>query len=130
MSRRIYTILLFGLLACTGCGRKSTDDLIGDLKSQKGGDRVSAVRLLPQHKGDAAKVVPALVESLKDQDSSVRWSAAIGLGYFHEQAKGAIPALETAAKDHDPRVREGARVALHRIDPERFPDARIRDKGK
>jgi HEAT repeat protein len=118
---RITYFVLLGVLACAGCGReKSTDDLVGDLKSAQEGDRIKAVRLLPQHKGDAAKVVPALTESLKDKQGDVRWSAAIGLGYFGEQARDAIPALEAAQHDPDARVREAAGVALSRIDPARF----------
>ena len=100
---------------------KSTDELIGDLKSPQERDRIIAVRLLPQRKGDAAKVVPALIEALKDKDDDIRCDAAIGLGYFGEQAKDAIPALQAAQRDPDARVREAAGVALSRIDP-RFPN--------
>ncbi|HEY1272244.1 MAG TPA: HEAT repeat domain-containing protein [Gemmataceae bacterium] len=114
-------ILLLGLLAFGGCGKtKSTDELIGDLKSAQEGDRIKAARLLQGRKGDAAKVVPALIESLKDKEGDVRWSAAIGLGYFGEEAKDAIPALQAAQRDRDARVRKGAGVALSRIDPARF----------
>ena len=113
--------LLLCLLASTGCGGKSTDELIGDLKSPEERDRTIAVRLLQGRKGDAAKVVPALIESLNDKEGDIRWSAAIGLGYFGEQAREAIPALEKAQHDRDARVREGATVALSRIDPEQFP---------
>lgn len=123
-------LLLLGLLACVGCGKKkSTDELIGDLKSSQEKDRIIAVRLLPQRKGDAAQVVPALIESLKDKEDDVRWSAAIGLGYFGEQARDAIPALQAAKRDHDSRVREAAAVALSRIDPARFsPPSKTRGK--
>jgi HEAT repeat protein len=92
-----------------------------DLKSQRPGDRIAAVRLLSQRKGEAAKVVPALIDALKDNSDDIRWSAAIGLGYFGAKAKEAIPALETAQHDTDARVREAAGVALCRIDPEKFP---------
>jgi HEAT repeat protein len=117
-------VLLLFFLACGGCGKKkSTDELISDLKSSQEGDRIKAVRLLPDRKGDAAKVIPAMIESLKDKEGDVRWSAAIGLGYFGEPAKDAIPALQTAAqKDRDARVREAAGVALSRIDPVQFPE--------
>jgi HEAT repeat protein len=116
-------VLLLCLLACVGCGKeKTTDELIADLKSPQEGDRIKAVRLLPQRKGDAAKVVPALIEALKDDEGDIRWSAAIGLGYFGEQAKDAIPALQVAQRDRDARVREAAGVALSRIDPSRFSD--------
>jgi HEAT repeat protein len=113
--------LLLCLLACGGCGKKSTDQLLGDLKSPQERDRLIAVRLLPQRKGDAAQVVPALVQALKDKGNDIRLSAAIGLGYFGEQARDAIPALQAAQRDRDARVREAAGVALSRIDPARFP---------
>ncbi len=124
MRMRTSFVLWLCLLACLGCGKKkSTNDLIGDLKSSEERERVVAVRLLPQRKGDAAQVVPALIESLKDKSSDIRWSAAIGLGNFGEQAKDAIPALQAARHDHDARVREAAGVALTRIDPAQFPPA-------
>ena len=117
-------ILLLCLLAGVGCSKqKSTPELIGDLKSPMGGDRVVAARLLQNRKGDPAQVVPALIEALKDKENDVRWSAAIGLGYFGEHAKDAIPALQQAQHDPDARVREAAGVALSRIDPARFPNA-------
>jgi HEAT repeats len=127
---RVWTLLvpLLSLLACVGCGKKSTDELIGDLKSSQEGDRIKAVRILPQRKGDAAQVIPALTEALKDKEGDVRWSATIGLGYFGEQARDAIPALQAAQRDRDPRVREGARVALSRIDPTNFPPPKGRGK--
>ena len=117
MRVRIFLVLFVCLLACGGCGKKSTDQLIQDLKSSQVKERLIAVRLLQERKGDAAKVVPALIEALKDKESDIRWSAAIGLGYFGNQAKDAIPALEVAQNDRDARVREAARVALSRIDP-------------
>jgi HEAT repeat protein len=121
MRGRTRFVLLLCLLACAGCGRKkSTDELISDLKGSQERDRIIAVRLLPQKKGDAAQVVPALTEALKDKDGDIRWSAAIGLGYFGEQARDAIPALQAAQRDRDARVREAAGVALSRIDPTRF----------
>ena len=122
MRAHIRPVLLLCLLACGGCGKeKSTDELIADLKSAEEGERIAAVRLLPQRKGDASKIVPALIESLKDNEGDIRWSAAIGLGTFGEQAKEAIPSLQTAQRDRDARVREAAGVALSRIDPEKFP---------
>ena len=99
---------------------KSTQELIADLKSPQEKDRVIAVRLLPQCKGDAAQTVPALIEALKDKENDIRWSAAIGLGNLGESAKEAIPALQAAQSDRDARVREAAGVALSRIDPTRF----------
>jgi hypothetical protein len=131
MRVRTWVLLLLGLLACGGCGRqKSTGELIADLNSTQDRDRVIAVRLLPQHKGDAAEVVPALIKALQDKDGDIRWSAAIGLGYFGEQARDAIPALRKAEHDRDARVREAAGVALSRIDPATFPVPTPRRPGR
>lgn len=129
MLRRSCFVLLLALLACAGCKReKSTDDLIKDLKSSEERDRVIAARLLPERKGDAARVVPALTEALKDKEGDVRASAAIGLGYFGGQARDAVPALQEARHDKDARVREAAGVALSRIDPSLAPKATARGK--
>jgi HEAT repeat protein len=115
-------VLLLCSLAVGGCARKkSTGELVEDLKSNQAHERVSAVRLLPQQKGDPAQVVPALTEALKDRDSEVRRGAALGLGSYGEQAKDAIPALRAARSDRDPRVREAAGIALSRIEPDAPP---------
>jgi HEAT repeat protein len=121
MRVRTRWVLLLCLLACGGCKKKSTAELVDDLKGGQERDRLIAVRLLPQHKQDAAQVVPALIEALKQKGADVRISAAIGLGSFGEQARDAIPALQAAVRDRDARVREAAGVALSRIDPARFP---------
>jgi HEAT repeat protein len=130
MRVRTLRVLLLCLLACGGCSKqKSTDELLADLRGSQERERIIAVRLLPQRKGDAAQVVPALIEALKDKDGDMRWSAAIGLGYFGEQARDAIPALQAAQRDHDARVREAAGVALSRIAPTRF-SAPSRQRGQ
>ncbi len=122
MRMRMHFVLFLGLLLCGGCSKqKSTSQLIADLKSSNERDRIIAVRILGQREGEATQIVPAMIEALKDNEGDVRWSAAIGLGYFGDQAKEAIPALLEAQHDRDPRVREGARVALARIDPDKFP---------
>jgi HEAT repeat protein len=124
--RTAFILSGLGLLVCSlawvGCSQKekSTLELIADLKSPQEKDRIIAVRLLPQRKGDAAQTVPALIEALKDRGADIRWSAAIGLGELGESAKEAIPALQAAQSDRDARVREAAGVALSRIDPARF----------
>jgi HEAT repeat protein len=122
MRVRTGVVLLLCLPAFAGCGKeKSTDQLLEDLKSSEERERLIAVRLLPQRKGDAAQVVPALIGALKDKEGDIRRSAAIGLGAFGEEAGDAIPALQAAQRDRDARVREAAGVALSRIDPARFP---------
>lgn len=118
MVARACAVLLFCLLLCEGCGRaKTSDELIADLGSAEERERIIAIRLLPQHKADAAKVVPAMIECLKDKQGDVRLSAAIGLGTFGEQARDAIPGLRAAENDRDARVRRAAGIALTRIDP-------------
>jgi HEAT repeat protein len=126
MRARVFWILVLCLLAAAGCRRsKSTDELIADLDSPEEKDRVIAVRLLEQRKGDPAKVVPALIKALKDKETDVRWGAANGLGYYGEQAKDAIPALqEMAQHEPDARVRNAAKTALSRIDPSLPPQPR------
>jgi len=122
---RTPLVLLLCLLAC-GCGKKkSTAELIADLNGHQERDRLIAVRLLPQHKGDAGQVIPALIGALKQQKGAdVRLSAAIGLGSFGDQARDAVPALQAAQRDRDARIREAAAVALSRIDPAKFPAPR------
>lgn len=121
MCGRAGLLLLLFVLALSGCSRKkTTDELIADLKGSEDKERLIAVRLLPERTGDVDKVVPALIEALKSKESDVRISAAIGLGHFGDQAKDAIPALQEAQRDKDARVREAAGVALSRIDPQHF----------
>ncbi|MDB5385476.1 MAG: hypothetical protein JWM11_1122 [Planctomycetaceae bacterium] len=116
MRIHLYAVLGIGSLILSGCSQgQSSQDLIEDLSSTNQDDRIKAVRLLQQHKGDATQVVPALIKSLKDQQSDIRWSAAIGLGYYGAEAKSAVHALEAAQHDTDGRVREAASVALSRI---------------
>jgi HEAT repeat protein len=130
MRVRTPLALLLCLLAC-GCGKKkSTAELLEDLKGKQERDRLIAVRLLPLRKGDAAQVIPALIEALKSEGADVRISAAIGLGGFGEQAQDAIPALQAAQRDRDARVREAAAVALSRIDPGKFPAPSSKPRGK
>jgi HEAT repeat protein len=113
------SVLFFCLLACGGCGGKSTDELIAALKS-KGGEATIAARTVPV--AEPEKVVPALIEALRHKDNHVRRSAAIKLGMFGEQAKDAVPGLLKAEEhDGDARVREAAGRALSRIDPEGHP---------
>ncbi|HVS39457.1 MAG TPA: HEAT repeat domain-containing protein [Gemmataceae bacterium] len=123
MRLRKWVLPALIMLACGACNReKSTDELVADLKSNQEREQTVAVRLLPRRKGDAAKVVPALIEALGAKSDNVRQGAAIGLGSYGEQAKDAIPALQKLRDDPDVRVREAVGVALNRIDPANFPD--------
>jgi hypothetical protein len=129
MRCRCLALLLCAAM-CGGCGEKSTDHLIADLKSPREKDRLIAVRLLSRRTGDPARIVPALVAALKDPEHDIRRSAALGLGAQGADAKEAIPALEAARADADARVREAARAALSRIDPEQFPPPSEKDGPK
>ncbi len=122
MRRQIAIVMLLGLLACSGCKRqKSTDELLVDLKSGGAQEKLIAVRLLPQHKTDVAKVIPALIDALGSGSDDIRRSAALGLGDFGEQARAAIPTLQALQKDKDVRLREAAGIALSQIDPSLAP---------
>jgi hypothetical protein len=111
-------VVLVCLLGCSGCSKKkSTDELIQDLKTGQEKERIIAARTLPPANSEAAKVVPALIGALRDVDSDIRRSACIKLGKFGEQAKDAIPELQKRQHDGDARVREAATKALTRIDP-------------
>ncbi len=109
------------LVTAAGCGGDSTSQLIAKSKARDAGTRLRAVRALPQHREDAAEIVPALIEALQDEEPEVRRSAAFGLGTFGEQAKDAVPALQAALNDPASEVRKAAGVALGYIDPSRFP---------
>jgi hypothetical protein len=123
--RWIFLVCLLACGGCGGCGQKSTSELIEDLRpSASERNRIVAARTFEmQHgKGDAARVVPALIKALKDKDADVRWAGANGLGYYGDKAREAIPALQEAEHDRDARIREAAGRALSRIDPTKFED--------
>ena len=116
MRMRFCELMFVGSMAVAGCGNgESTDELVGNLSSTDANDRVAAVRQLQSRKGDASKVVPALIESLKDKNGDARWSAVIGLGYFGAQAKSALRELEKLKSDKDRLIRDAAKVAIERI---------------
>ena len=106
-------VLLGCLLLSLGCSRgKSTDELIADLKSNQERDRIIAVRLLPNRKNDAAKIVPVMIECLNDQQGDVRLSAAIGLGMFGEEAR-MRRARVTSRDEGSRRARAAGRRGWH-----------------
>ena len=83
MRVRTRLVLLLCLLVCGGCGQqKSTNELIADLKSPQERDRIIAVRLLPQRKGDAAKIVPALKKMNLLSDRQRQRFADLGILQF------------------------------------------------
>jgi HEAT repeat protein len=127
---QICVLLFAGSFAIAGCGKgESTDGLIENLTSEETNERVGAARQLQNHKGDAAKAVPALIESLKDMDASVRLSAAIGLGNFGAEAESALPELDKAKSDKDRRVRDAAKRAISRIAGEEVEEEQASPKS-
>jgi HEAT repeat protein len=110
------TVMMACLVAMSGCSHEeSTDDLLTELQSTDGADRVWAARMLESRSAEAPKMIPALIKSLEDAQGSVRRSAAISLGYCGAEAVEALPALEQRQHDPDARVREAVKIAIERI---------------
>src|SRR5215471_1245959 len=96
--------VFFAALLLVGCGRKSTADLVGQLKDKESVQRLRAIKELESRSRDAGVVVPALADCLKDDDSFVRRDAAQALGNFGSDGKEAAPALLLALRDKTPKV--------------------------
>jgi HEAT repeat protein len=77
-----------------------------------GNDRLRAVEVLSQYRGDARAAVPRLKELLKDPQPDMRWSAAMTLGEIGPEAREAVPALVSALNDEHALVREHAAESL------------------
>ncbi len=120
--RRLLVLSLVVLAA--GCGPRSTDHWLRQLKDPDVVKRRQAVRELGARTAEAERVVPALAEALRDDDQYVRHDSATALGKFGPEARPAVTALGAALKDKDRNVRRAAEAALRRI----APDAT--DKGK
>jgi HEAT repeat protein len=110
-------LLLVCLLMSGGCGKaqKSTDEMLADLEHGKERDRIIAVRLLPERRQDAARIIPALIAALDDRSHDVRIGAAGGLGSFGAEASGATAKLQALAKDRNRQARAAAAAALAKI---------------
>lgn len=116
--RRILPVLVAGLtLACFGCDRKATADLIAQTRSADSGDRARAAKALGERPKDAERAVPALIELLKDPDAFVRRDAAQALGSLGPRAEPAATALRAAAQDRNAHVRRAATEAIQKVDP-------------
>ena len=115
-------ILIGMVLLAAGCGSRSTDDWLQQLKDPDVLLRRQALRALEKRTEQPELVVPAIVEALRDSDGYVRRDAATVLGMFGAEAKSAAPALHTALKDKDKRVHKAAAAALKKIEPDRRVD--------
>ena len=117
--RRLAVVTLAIILV--GCGAKSTDDWLVQLKGPGVTQRRQAIRELGERAGDAQRVVPALSEALRDENQYVRRDAAVALAKFGDGARSAVPALKTALKDKDQNVRHSAAATLRKVSPEDAP---------
>jgi HEAT repeat protein len=114
--RRLLVLSL--VLLAAGCGSRSTDHWLTQLKDPDVVKRRQAVRELGEQSSEAEKIVPALVEALRDQSAYVRHDSATALGKFGPQARSAVPALSAALSDKDANVRRMAEAALKKIRPQ------------
>ena len=114
---RRFLVTALALLAA-GCGGRSTDYWLQQLKDQDVVKRRQAVRELGSRTAEAPRVVPALAESLRDDNEYVRHDCATALGKFGPEARAAAPALLAALKDRDHNVRRAAEMALKKITPD------------
>ena len=122
--RRLLLVSLAALL--TGCGGKTTDEWVGELRSGNGAQRLHAVKALGETGAEAPAVVPALTEALKDENAFVRRDAAVALGKIGPNARPAVPALLAARKEKERSVRKAAEEALKKIDPQAAARAGVR----
>lgn len=115
MRRLLVTALA---LLAVGCGTRSTEHWLRQLKGPEVVQRRQAIRELGGRTSDAARVVPALTEALRDDSEYVRHDAATALGKFGPDAGPAVPALLAARKDRDHNVRRAAETALKKVAPD------------
>jgi HEAT repeat protein len=123
--RRLTPIGL-ALLLVAGCGPRSTDDWLRQLKDAEVVKRRQAVRELGARLAEAGRIVPALTDALRDESGYVRHDAATTLGKFGGEARTAVPALVGALKDRERTVRTAAAAALKKVDPTAAAKAGIR----
>jgi HEAT repeat protein len=104
------------LLVLAGCSGRPTGDLVAQLKTKDGAERLHAIRALSERPAEAATVVPALSAALRDRDPFIRRDAALALGRMGPEARDALPALRPLLKDRNQRVRKAAADAVKKID--------------
>jgi HEAT repeat protein len=114
-------MLLVFVVFVVGCGQKTTDDWLKQLKDEDVLFRREAIRELGECSGEPERVVPALTEMLRDKDQYVRHDAALTLGKFGPDARGAIPAIKAMLKDKNQNVRHGIAAALKKISTSETP---------
>jgi HEAT repeat protein len=117
-------MLLPLLLFVLGCGQKTTEDWLKQLKDDDVLLRREAIRELGDSSGETERIVPALTEMLRDKNPYVRHDAALTLGKFGPDAQAAVPAIKALLKDKDQSVRHGITAALKKISGPTSPPAR------
>jgi HEAT repeat protein len=101
-----------------GCGPRSTDYWLQQLKDPDVVKRRQAIRELGSRTAEAERVVPSLVEALRDENEYVRHDSATVLANFGADAQPAVAALVAALGDKDRNVRRAAEATLKKIAPE------------
>jgi HEAT repeat protein len=107
--------LLAFVIFVAGCGNKSTDDWLKQLKDPDVLLRREAIRELGDSPSEAQRIVPALTEMLHDSDQYVRHDAVLTLGKFGPDAREAVPAIRALLNDKHQSVRHGMTAALKKI---------------
>jgi HEAT repeat protein len=119
-------LLVTAGICLSGCGGKSTDEWLREMRSSDAAIRLRAVKALGERGPEAEAIVPALAGALKDEEAFIRRDAAQSLGKIGPEARPAVAALLVALKDRKPAVRQEAARALQRIDPEAAAKAGVR----
>jgi HEAT repeat protein len=114
------------VLVLAGCGGKSAQDWVEQLKDKDAAQRLRAVKALGASRSETALVVPALADVLKDENAYVRRDAAEALGKIGPEAREAVPALAAALKDRNRAVRKAAAGALKKVDPQAAAQAGVK----
>lgn len=119
--RRLLVLSLVVLAA--GCGPRSTDHWLRQLKDPDVVKRRQAVRELGARTAEAERVVPALAEALRDADPHARAEAAFALAdppkepreRSAEERRLVLPLLRGLLDDPDEEVRGNAARTLSQV---------------
>jgi HEAT repeat protein len=120
------TLVVWLALLAFGCGGRSTEGWVEQLKDKDAAQRLRAVKALAARRSEAAVAVPALAGALKDENAFVRRDAAEALGKIGPEAQEAAPALAAALKDRNHAVKKAAAGALKKVDPQAAVKAGVR----
>ena len=128
MSRGITLMAVVCVLGVIlGCAEKSFEDMtvpevVEALKDDNRETRLLAAMALSFMEPPIKEVVPVLIEFLENGDDGERTFSVVTLGQMGSDAGDALPSIIEALNDESSVVREKAAYALHRIDPENYPE--------